>query len=129
MKFYTKEEVSLHSIPEDCWISIFDHVLDVTSLIQSGNDTKSILNYSGQSVSHWFNNINKETGEIEIKTFVDPLRNVSLPYLPEGSILHVLPPDPSTEVNVDIIPWWKQSTLFIGKVPYLCLLLYIYFPL
>ena len=117
--FYTNEEVALHCIPEDCWVSIFDHVLDVTSLIQSGKDTKTILKYAGKSVSHWFDN-NKETGEISIKTFVDPLRNVSLPYLPEGRILHVPPPDPLSgpEVNIDVFstPWWKQSILFIGKV-------------
>lgn len=111
MKFYTEEEVSLHSIPEDCWISVFDNVLDITSLIQSGKDTKTLLKYAGKSVSHWFD---KESREI--KTFTDPLRNVTLPYTPEGRILHVASPDPSTEVDISITTWWKDPSLVIGKV-------------
>lgn len=115
MKFYTEEEVLLHSIPEDCWISVFDDIFDITALLKSseGNETKSLFKYAGKSVSHWFN---EETGEI--KTFVDPLRNVTLPYVPlhEGNILYVPSPDPTTEINIDILPWWKNSSLIVGKV-------------
>jgi len=69
-----------------------------------------IIDASGSDISYWFD---AKTGEI--KTYVDPDRNLTLPYTPMGRFLHVPPPEPNASWNTDFgTPWWKDETLVVG---------------
>jgi hypothetical protein len=113
VKYYTIEEISFHNFSEDCWVYIDSDVYNLTPLV---TDTRSylsepILKYAGKSVSHWFVPNTKE-----LKTYIDPDRNIRLPYTPEGRFLHVPPPD-AVEWKTDYdFPWWKDEKYIVGKV-------------
>lgn len=114
MNFYTEKEVAQHRYHDDCWVTIFGKVYDLTKLIEEnrGNElTVPIIKYAGKSVSHWFN---KKTGDL--KTYMDPEReDTELPYVPDGRFLHVPPKDPKYFEMVKL-PWWKNNTYVIGQV-------------
>ena len=114
VKYFTPEEISIHNCAEDCWVIIYDNVFDLTLLIEGnpGDLIQPLLKNAGMSISHWFN---KSTGEV--KTYVDPEKNISMPYLPEGRFLHVPPENPTPWSTLDFIkPWWKDEQYIVGKV-------------
>ena len=112
-RYYTAEEVSMHNCAEDCWVSIFNDVYDITPLIAQHRGTlaEPLVREAGRSISHWFN---KDTGEI--KTYIDPEKNIRLPYVPEGRFIHVPPSDPQEWGTSTELPWWKDSKYIVGKV-------------
>lgn len=113
VKYYTAEEISYHNHAEDCWVYIDDDVYNLTPLLTDQRSflAEPILKYAGKSVSHWF-----IPGKKELRTYIDPERNIRLPYTPEGRFLHVPPPDP-TEWNTDYeFPWWRDGKFIIGKL-------------
>lgn len=113
VKYYTAEQISFHNYAEDCWVYIDHDVYDLSSLLTDQRSflAEPILKYAGKSVSHWF-----VAGTKEIKTYMDPERNMRMPYTPEGRFLHVPPSDP-TEWSTDFeSPWWKDEKFIIGKV-------------
>jgi hypothetical protein len=113
VKYYTAEEISYHNHAEDCWVYIDDDVYNLTPLLTDQRSflAEPILKYAGKSVSHWF-----VPGKKELRTFIDPERNIRLPYTPEGRFMHVPPPDP-TEWSTDYeFPWWGDEKYIIGKV-------------
>ena len=114
VKFYTSEEIRFHNCGEDCWVSIFDNVFDLTSLIRDnrGALANPIITAAGTSISHWFD---EKTGDV--KTFMDPVRNIQMPYTPYGRFIHVPPPDPRDKTPcVFDTPWWKDPKCIIGQV-------------
>ena len=56
-RFYTPSEVAKHNTGDDCWISKFNKVYDLTLLID-GNKGKAecdpIVLAAGTDISHWF---------------------------------------------------------------------------
>lgn len=112
-KYFTQEEISLHNNPENCWVTIFENVYDLSDLIMSnrGALANPLVEAGGSSISHWFN---EKTGDI--KTFIDPIRNIEMPYTPNGRFLHVPPPDPFDRIEMIPLPWWKDKKYIIGKV-------------
>lgn len=114
MSFYTEKEVAQHCYHDDCWVTIFGKVFNLTKLIEEnrGNELAvPIIKYAGKSVSHWFN---KKTGEL--KTYMDPEReDTELPYAPDGRFLHVPPKDPKYFEMVKL-PWWKNDSYIVGQV-------------
>jgi len=61
-RYYTPDEVRVHNRANDCWISIFNEVFDLTNLIQN-NYSKlidPIVKDAGQDISHWFDSKTKE---------------------------------------------------------------------
>lgn len=117
MKYYTNEEVKLHSSEDDCWVSIFDDVFNITSLIANNRGVLAIplVENAGSSISYWFN---KETRDI--KYYMDPERNLELPFTPYGRFIHVPPPDPVAFEYIET-PWWKDQQYIVGKVSYPCM--------
>lgn len=113
VKYFTTDEISIHSNPEDCWVSIFDNVFDLTELIQENRGVLAnpLIEAGGTSISHWFD---PSTGDV--KTFIDPVRNIRMPYTPFGRFIHVPPPDPMDKVEAIDLPWWKDEKYIIGKV-------------
>ncbi|RYH04823.1 cytochrome b5 domain-containing protein [archaeon] len=113
VKYYTEDEIAVHNHIDDCWVTIFDDVYDITELVKAhrGPLTVPLLAAAGGSISHWFN---EKTHDL--KTYMDPMRNIMMPYTPQGRFIHVPPPDPQDKWEVVPVPWWKESQYIIGKV-------------
>jgi len=102
VKYFTEIEISYHKNPEDCWVSIFDSVFDISELIKEhrGILATPLINAAGTSISHWFN---EKTGDL--KTFIDPEKNLEMPYTPYGRFIHVPPSDPTDKIEAISFPW------------------------
>lgn len=113
VKYFTEIEISFHKNPEDCWVSIFDNVYDISELIKEhrGILATPLINAAGTSISHWFNEKNGD-----LKTFIDPEKNIEMPYTPYGRFIHVPPTDPTDKIEAVSFPWWKDRRYIIGKV-------------
>jgi hypothetical protein len=113
VKYFTAEEIAFHKNPEDCWVSIYDKVYDLSDLIKQNRGllANPLIENAGSSISHWFN---EKTGDI--KTFIDPVRNIEMPYIPYGRFIHVPPSDPVDKIESIALPWWKDEKYIIGKV-------------
>jgi hypothetical protein len=113
VRYYTREEIAFHNHAQDCWLIIFDQVYDLTDLIAQNRGTLALplIEAAGSSISHWFNPKTKD-----IKTFIDPVRNIEMPFTPAGRFIHVPPPDPEDRWEAVPIPWWKDKKFIIGKV-------------
>ena len=94
LPYFTKRQVGDHNAADDCWISLNGKVLDLTSLIVAnrGSLAQPLIAAAGEDISFWFD---KKTGDV--KTFIDPDRNLRMPYTPMGRFLHVPPPEPSSD--------------------------------
>jgi hypothetical protein len=116
VKYFTQEELAVHNNPENCWVSIFDKVYDISGLIMEnrGPLCSPLVEVGGSSISHWFN---EKTGDL--KTYIDPVRNIEMYYTPNGRFLHVPPPDPMDRTEIIGLPWWKDPKYIIGQVPHL----------
>lgn len=112
-KYYTAEEIRIHNCAEDCWVSVFEKVFNLTELIKEnrGPLANPLIEVAGESISHWFN---EKTGDLKI--YMDPKRNVSMPYTPAGRFIHVPPPDPKDDSPAVDLPWWKDSKYVIGTL-------------
>ena len=113
VKYYTPEEVRFHNCADDCWVSIFSKVYDLTELIKEnrGPLANPLIEAAGTDVGLWFN---EKTGDV--KTFIDPVRNIEMPYTPSGRFIHVPPPDPKDNTPAVALPWWKDSKLIVGEL-------------
>jgi cytochrome b involved in lipid metabolism len=86
--FYTPAEVSLHNTADDCWVSFFHKVYDLTLLIQNNYSElcEPIIKSAGTDITHWFDSETKEvsipTKLLQPKTFVDPKTNLRTFYCP-----------------------------------------------
>lgn len=112
-KYYTPEEIGMHNSGDDCWVSIFNKVYNLSELIQANRGILAmpIIAAAGTSVSHWFD---EKTNDV--KTYMDPARNVTLPYTPQGRFIHVPCPDPKDNDPIADVPWWKDNQYIIGQV-------------
>lgn len=55
--YFLPEEVSIHNTNQDCWLTIYGVVKNVTELIKQFQDTdliSPIIREAGQDVSYWF---------------------------------------------------------------------------
>lgn len=118
MKYFTAEEVAVHNSADDCWVSIFKNIFDLTELLRENRGTLAIplIDAAGSSISHWFN---EKTGDV--RTYVDPEKNIVLPYTPYGRFIHVPPPDPRDQSVVVSVPWWRDPKYIVGQVSFLAL--------
>jgi hypothetical protein len=113
VRYYTADEIMMHNCAEDCWVSIFDTVYDITALIQANRNAlaEPLIKEAGRSVSHWFD---KRTGDV--KMHMDSERNIEMPFTPNGRFIHVPPSDPCEWSTDYALPWWKDEQYIIGKV-------------
>lgn len=127
VKYFTQEELAVHNNPENCWVVIFDKVYDISELIMANRGPLSnpLIEAGGSSISHWFN---EKTGDL--KTYIDPVRNIEMFYTPCGRFIHVPPPDPMDRTEIVALPWWKDTKYIIGQVGvlYPCKVFYFLFP-
>ena len=115
-QYYTEEEVLLHNSHDDCWVSVFEYVFNLTPLIgeNRGELSRPLEKAAGQNLSHWF--MKDEEGFVHVKTHVDPIRNIRMPYTPEGRFIHVPPPDAREWDTSFEKPWWQDETYMVGKL-------------
>lgn len=113
VKYFTNEEIACHNNSDDCWVSISNDVYNLTDLIKANRGilANPLINVAGTSISHWFKDNSRD-----LKTFVDPVRNIEMPYTPYGRFIHVPPPDPTDRVESVALPWWKDDRYIVGKV-------------
>ena len=97
-RYYTPNEVSMHNIAEDCWVSIFGKVYDLSAFLSKheGPLAQPIVNFAGQDISSWFD---EETGGV--KHELDETTGLLLPFLPHGRFIHVAPAEPVSDWRTD----------------------------
>jgi len=112
MKYFTADEIGIHNCAEDCWVSIYDNVYEITSLIQENKNAlaQPLIKAAGRSISNWF------TKNYDVKTHIDPTRNILMPYTPEGRFLHIPPDNPAEWSTKYDLPWWKDPKYIIGRL-------------
>lgn len=113
VKYFTAEEIAVHCTIDDCWVSVFDNVYNITELVAEhrGPLTDPFVKEAGSSISSWFDPVTRG-----VKTFIDPVRNIRMPYTPQGRFVHVPPPDPKEYNTIIGTPWWEDEQYIIGKV-------------
>jgi cytochrome b involved in lipid metabolism len=55
--FYTPKDVREHNTHDDCWVSLFNKVYDLTKLLHENNgkcECDPIVLAAGTDVTHWF---------------------------------------------------------------------------
>jgi len=112
-RFYMPSEVAMHSTPEDCWMSWFGEVYDLSPVLDQnkGVETKPFIDSAGQDITHWFDNNTKNLRERFGEDFV------KLAYTPLGDVLHKPPSEPrSNWANNFTTPWWKDENLKVAKL-------------
>lgn len=83
----------------------------IRPFIIAGPLAQPIIDNAGKDISSWF------TPSVDVKTYVDPDRCLTLPYTPQGRFLHVPPPEPSASWDSSFgTPWWKNEAFKIGKL-------------
>ena len=114
---FTPEEVAVHNNADDCWVTVFDKVFDLTELIAENRGVLAdpVIKCAGSSISHWFD---QQSGDV--KMYMDPMRNIVIPYTPQGRFIHVPPPDPSDSYVIIETPWWLDLRYIVGKVWITC---------
>ena len=86
--WYTPAEVSLHNCSNDCWVSVFGKVYELTELLASNKGPlgQPLIKFAGEDVSNWF-----DESTSDVKTQWDPETSLVCPFLPHGRFLHVPP--------------------------------------
>ena len=117
-RFYLPSEVATHNTADDCWVSFFNQVYDLTQLIAENSDSQlcdPIVLAAGSDITHWFDPKTREP-----KTYVDPVTNTKEFLCPNGRYLHVPPrtanSDAIGEVQNYDIPWWLDENYAIGRL-------------
>jgi hypothetical protein len=116
-KYLHSNEVALHNSADDCYVSIHGSVLDLTEFLANnrGPLAQPIIEHAGKDISYWFDK--NGDGPVTVKTYVDPDRNLTLPYTPMGRFLHVPPPTPDSDWDTDFgTPWWCNENFVIGQL-------------
>ena len=116
-RYYTPEEVALHNTADDCWLSFFGYVFDMTKLLtKSRMDGQAELCVpieaaAGTDITNWFDPIT-----LEPKRAVDRTTNLYWWHCPYGRYLHIPPIEPDSAWDTEAIgtPWWKDESLRIG---------------
>ncbi len=93
-RYYTPKEVAAHNTANDCWVSFFDEVYNLTKLIQKhyGPEVDPLVKAAGTDITHWFDLKTRNP-----KTFVSPKDNITEYYTPNGRYLHIPPAGPDTD--------------------------------
>jgi hypothetical protein len=104
-RYYTPQEVAEHDTAENCWVSFFGKVYDLTPLLDANKGVlaQPIIDHAGQDLTHWFDAVTRD-----VKVHVNPATELRVPYTPMGRFIHIPPPEPTTDWVVDFEkPWWK----------------------
>ena len=105
-----------HCTADDCWVSFFHEVYDLTQLIQDNINLeacKPLIAAAGTDITHW---LDDETHEP--KMAIDQQTGVNWYYCPIGRYLHIPPLMPDSEWDPSSFkePWWHDRNLCIGHL-------------
>ena len=61
-RYYTPAEVAAHNTYDNCWVSFFNQVYDLTKLLADNHSTQAplcgpIAKMAGEDITHWFDPI------------------------------------------------------------------------
>ena len=62
-RYYLPSEIALHCTKDDCWVSFFGNVFDLTRLLQENYTSElcdPIVLSAGKDVTHWFDPSTRE---------------------------------------------------------------------
>ncbi|KAJ1615981.1 cytochrome b5 domain-containing protein 1-like protein [Pavlovales sp. CCMP2436] len=113
-RYYTPQEVAEHDTAENCWVSFFGRVYDLTPLLDANKSVlaQPIVDHAGQDLTHWFDAVTQD-----VKVHVNPATELRVPYTPMGRFIHIPPPEPTTDWVVDFEkPWWKDDKYAVGSL-------------
>ena len=109
-RFYLPSEVEKHNSSDDCWVSLFNQVFDLTQLIAENHASElcdPIILAAGTDISHWF-----DLDARSPKTFIDPQTNLESTFCPTGRYLHIPPSGASGNAHNEVakfdMPWWSD---------------------
>ena len=57
-RYYLPSEVAIHNSTDDCWVSLFNQVFDLTKLIAENYKSPlcdPLILQGGSNITHWFN--------------------------------------------------------------------------
>ena len=65
-RYYTPDEVRVHNTANDCWISFFYEVFDLTELVQKNYShlVDPIINAAGTDITHWFDPMTRDVNNL-----------------------------------------------------------------
>jgi len=115
--FYTPKDVAAHNSADDCWVSLFNCVYDLTRLLEQNSDKAEcdpIVLAAGTDISHWFNEETRCP-----KTYIDPATGQQGYHYPQGRFLHVPPTSPNSDWDTQafVHPWWEDVDAYgIGRL-------------
>merc|ERR1712216_90742 len=112
-RYYMPSEVAKHNTPEDCWLSWFGDIYDLSPVLEEnkGIETKPFIDAAGHDISHWFDPQTRNLRE----RYGDDLLKLS--YIPHGDVLHKPPGEPRSNWSNNFkTPWWKDDTLKIARL-------------
>ncbi|XP_028291327.1 cytochrome b5 domain-containing protein 1 [Gouania willdenowi] len=114
-RFFTPSEVAAHNIAEDLWVSFLGKVLDLSPIMEKHKGDAlllPILERAGGDISNWF-----DPNTEDLLTCVDPITCLIRYHTPRGRVLHTPPSGPRSDwAVVDGAPWWRDSSLQVGRV-------------
>lgn len=113
-RYFTPDEIKIHNMANDCYVSIFYEVFDLTHFIQENYSSlmDPIIKSAGTDISHWFDPITKDP-----KTCVLEGTSLKSYFCPLGLFPNIPPAFPDAEWNYKFdIPWWKNSNFKIGHL-------------
>eukprot|EP00744_Colponema_vietnamica_P008708 GILI01012414.1.p1 GENE.GILI01012414.1~~GILI01012414.1.p1 ORF type:complete len:224 (-),score=41.67 GILI01012414.1:64-735(-) len=114
-RYYLPSEVSSHNTHNDCWVSFFQKVYDLTPLLRMNTNSLAapIIQAAGTDITDWFDHRTKDP-----KTFVDPDTGLEEFFTPMGRFIHCPPKGPRSDwANDFVTPWWRDEELYcIGSL-------------
>ncbi|EDQ86771.1 uncharacterized protein MONBRDRAFT_33632 [Monosiga brevicollis MX1] len=115
VRYFTPAEVAAHNCEADIWVSFLGKVLDLTKLVREHQGNlllKPLLLCAGKDISHWFD---PKTGNM--RTHIDPITGLELPFTPHGRVLDVPPACPSSRWATNFgTPWWRDDDHVVGRL-------------
>ena len=118
-RYYLPQEVAEHCTKDDCWVTLFNMVFDLTKLIAENHENSlcdPIVLAAGTDITHWFHPETRDP-----KKIIDEQSGNQIYFCPNGRYLHVPPKDPNSKSNKECksyeLPWWADTENYmIGRL-------------
>lgn len=113
-RYYTPQDISVHNCSNDCWVTLFNVVHDLTPFIQEHFDNPAshpIISMAGKDITHWFDSTTREP-----KTNIEPRTAELVYYCPQGRYLGI-PEDGYVSTKIpEEMKWWFNKKYIIGSL-------------
>ncbi|KAL4426633.1 hypothetical protein ABPG74_018711 [Tetrahymena malaccensis] len=117
-RYYTPQDIKVHNTANDCWLSFFNKVIDLTPLIQASISSplcKPLIDAAGTDITYWFDSQTREP-----RKKIDLQTGQEVYYCPLGQFLHIPPQGPNSTIDASatLVPWWRNPEYQIGLLSY-----------